>query len=339
MAFLRILLLALVVIGVSGRPAAAADTSKVDDGLDEQLSEGIALRRAGKDDAALGVFLGLEKRAPDSVRVLLHITTAALAAGRWTMAYDYMQRASAHKDEPYYQRYKSAIENVERVISQRIGQFRVQGSPVGAEVRLSGALVGTLPMADAKAVEVGSYMLEVSKPGYFALRRPVTIAGDGGLTQEDITLGEQKPFSASPALGQMAAQGDVPADSTPALPGAWWQSRSITWTLLGVGIAAGATSGAAFVVREIDAAHWNDNSSCLDPGSAGTTRQQKCTGVHRDIETAQTVGIATGIAAVALGGAALAHWLATPSRPASDRAHAKVDCAPGLASVVCSGSF
>ena len=40
------------------------------------------------------------------------IATAAQAVGKWTVAYDYLQKASNRRDDPYYQRHKAAIENV-----------------------------------------------------------------------------------------------------------------------------------------------------------------------------------------------------------------------------------
>jgi hypothetical protein len=339
-AIARMLLVVAVAIGAADRTAAAAEPVPAETAIEDQITQGIALRRAGKDDAALSLFLDLEKRAPESVRLLLHITTAALAAGKWTMANDYMQRASAHKDDPYYQRHKAAIENVERAIAQRVGQFRAHGFPLGAEVRLSGEVIGTLPMANAKAVEVGSYTLEVSKAGYFPLRRPVTIAGDGSLTQEDVDLREQKPFQISAAAGQTALQAVPVADTGPAPPAVWWRARWVTWSLLGVGAAAGATSGIAFAIRENDASRWNSN--VCGPTNSNQTRGGVCGQTHQDIEVAQNVGLATGIAAVGFGGAALVHWLATSPHQAevtNRPQQAQTGCTPGFGSVVCFGSF
>jgi PEGA domain len=333
-------LVAIMTMGVT-YPAAAAEPAITDTAFEDQINQGIALRRAGKDDAALGVFLDLEKRSPDSVRLLLHITTAALAIGEWTVAYDYMQKAAAHKDDPYYQRHKAAIETVDRAIAQHVGQFRANGSPAGAEVRLSGAVIGTLPMGDAKPIEVGSYMLEVSKPGFFPLRRPVTIPNDGTLAQEEVDLREQKSFSASVALGQPASQSEPTPDSGPSSPEVvWWRSRAVTWSLLGVGVAAGAASGIAFGIRENDVNVWNSNS-CLNPGNPMETRGDKCPGRRHDIDVAEDVGIATGIAAAAFAAAALVHGLATSQRSTEGATHAEahVGCTPGLGSVVCSGSF
>ena len=150
----RILFLLFVAFLGDATPSAAAEMAENDADVEGQVAQGIALRRSGNDEAALAVFLDLEKRDPDSVRVLLHISTAALAAGRWLLAYDYLQKASLHKDDPYYQRHRVSIENVERTIAERVGQFRARGTPAGAVVRLSGEVIGALPMDSVKAIEV-----------------------------------------------------------------------------------------------------------------------------------------------------------------------------------------
>ena len=345
-AIVRMLFVVAVAIGIADQAAAAAEPVPAETAIEDQITQGIALRRAGKDDAALSLFLDLEKRAPESVRLLLHITTAALAAGKWTIANDYMQKASAHKDDPYYQRHKAAIENVERAIAQRVGQFRAHGSPQGAEVRLSGEVIGTLPMANAKAIEVGSYTLEVSKAGYFPLRRPITIAGDGSLTQEDVDLREQKPFQISAAAGQTALQA-VPVADTVTPPQTGLRARWITWTLAGAAVVVAGASGISFAIREQKANQWNDNSPnapCFSRTQPALTREQICGNtVRRDLKLAEGIGIGTGIAAVALGGAALVHWLATSrgDRPTelTVPASAKAACSPGLGTIVCSASF
>ena len=46
------------------------------------LKRGIQLRREGQDEAALAVFKEAETLAPNSVRVLLHVATAAQAASK-----------------------------------------------------------------------------------------------------------------------------------------------------------------------------------------------------------------------------------------------------------------
>lgn len=323
------------------RPAtASAETGQGESTVEDQIAQGIGLRRAGNDQAALRLFLDLEKRNPDSVRLLLHITTAALATGKWTTAFEYMQRASAHKEDPYYQRHLDAIENIEHAIAQHVGQFRARGTPSGAEVRLSGEVIGTLPMEQPRALEVGSYVLEVSRPGYFSVRRPITIGADGSLTQEDVDLRELPVPTSSPTGTSWllpTPEGERRADE-------WWRARWVTWSFFGAALAAGTASGISFGVRAAEVSHWN-SISCLSTEQPTQTRGNLCGPTLTAIHTAQDVGIATGAVALVFGGATLVHWLAFEQRPEIHRS-ASVNgfagplfCDPGLGGVICRGSF
>jgi hypothetical protein len=156
------------------------------------LRRGIQLRREGADEAALGVFLEAEAQSPDSVRVLLHVATAAQAASKWLMADEYLKKAAAHESDPYYQRYRAEIEEVRAATAQRVGQFRAVGEPEGAQVSLNGQVVGTLPMEAPKTVEAGTYVLEVTKPGFYRLRRPISVPG-AVLTRETVSLNVRPP--------------------------------------------------------------------------------------------------------------------------------------------------
>jgi hypothetical protein len=340
---LPMLLVTVVLVGPVGRAFAAepTDWGENDIGIDEAVSRGIALRRSGNDEAALAVFLEVEKRDPNSVRLLLHISTAAVAVGKWVMAYDYLQKATNHREDPYYQRHLAAIENVARTIGERVGQFRARGVPAGAEVRLNGELVGTLPMNQGTPLEVGSYMLEVSRPGYFPLRRPITIAGQG-TAQEDVELRTLDTVAISSGTQSADSQATAPSGDT-GKPQTGLRARWVTWTLAGVAAAAAVTSGVSFAIREQKANEWNNSSICLSQAFPQMTRGEVCPNTRHAIDLAQGVGIGAGVAAVAFGGAALVHWALTTrvgrSSDETTSAAAPAYCSPGLASIVCSGSF
>jgi hypothetical protein len=309
--------------------------------IDDAVRRGIALRRSGDDEAALDLFLDLEKRAPNSVRVLLHVSTAALAVGKWVMAYNYLEKASSHPDDLYYRRHLVVVESLSRTIGERVGRFRVRGTPAGAEVRLNGDLVGTLPMDVGKAVETGAYTLDVSKPGYYPLRRPITVTGHGTLTQEAVELRELKPLP-------MSSTGPDPTSSAPLVDSARLRAgprgQWMTWALTGGAVFAAASSGVAFAIREGKVDEWNDNSAtapCLRQTNPTLTRGQIWNGsVRHDIEVAQDVGIAAGIASVGLGGAAFIDWLMTRRGDRStDSAFERAGCRPAFGAIACSGTF
>jgi PEGA domain len=302
------------------------------------LKRGIQLRKDGKDEEALAVFLDAESQAPKSVRVLLHVATAAQAASKWLMADEYLKKAMSHGDDPYYLKYKDEIEEVRLATAQRVGHFRALGEPDGAEVVLNGQVIGTLPMETPKTLEAGTYIMEVTKPGYFRLRRPISVGG-GVLTRESVQLNERAPGSVDPA---------DPQTGVAAEPKSYWGSSAFTWTLAGIGAAAGVTSGISFYLREQAVEHWNDDARCTSQENPDVPRSEICSDVRNDIDTAEQVGIITGVIGVAFAGAALTHWIATggDSEPGMDtaerrerRSAAQVQCSPGLMNLVCSGTF
>lgn len=301
------------------------------------LKRGIQLRRDGQDEAALAVFQEAEAQAPNSVRVLLHVATAAQAASKWLLADEYLKRADSHNTDPYYQKYRAEIDEVRATTAQRVGHFRVVGEPSGAEVILNGQVVGTLPMENPKTLEAGTYVLEVSKPGFFRLRRPLSVPG-GVLTRETVDLNERTGNGPDPADGTQGA---------PAEPTSFWASSGLTWTLAGVAAAAGVTSGVSFFLRERAADHWNDDNRCLSQTDPAEPRSSLCGNVRNDVDAAEQVGIISGVVGIAFAGAALTHWIATSgSDPGVDTADRRsgdsashVQCSPGLMTMVCSGSF
>src|SRR3954471_17766853 len=99
---MKLLLAALLALSFAVPPRAGSDANGDDPQLEAPIQQGIALRRAGNDEGALALFMDLERNQPESVRVLLHVTAAAQATGRWMMAYTYLQKALAHKNEPYF---------------------------------------------------------------------------------------------------------------------------------------------------------------------------------------------------------------------------------------------
>jgi hypothetical protein len=271
--------------------------------------------------------------------VLLHVATAAQAASKWLMADEYLKKAMSHQDDPYFVRYRNEIEEVRAATAQRVGHFRAVGEPDGAEVILNGQVVGTLPMENPKTLEAGTYVLEVNKAGYYRLRRPISVPG-GVLTRETVELNE-RPENAPDPL--------APGGGQPAEPPSFWASSGMTWTLAGVAAAAGVTSGVSFFLRERAAEHWNDEDRCLSSATTEVNRSRSdlCSNVRNDVDTAEQIGLVSGVVGIAFAGAALTHWIATSSsssEPADSAKHEQkstgsVNCSPGLLSVVCSGSF
>lgn len=308
------------------RGAAAQEASS----LEALIQEGIRLRREGEDEKALDVFRQAERLQPSSVRVLLHLATAAQAAGHWVEADTYIRRVFEYRDDPYYRRYQSDIAMVEQLISARVGRFQVVGSPEGAEVRLNGRLVGHVPMAEPQRLEAGNYQLEVVSNGHYSLRRPQRIPG-GVLTREVVELGPERGSAASSARAE--------AESS---SGSWWSEPWVGWSLAGASAASLVTAGIAFSIREQQASQWNDDSRCVLPG--GRTREQQCGSDLGDARLAERIGITASIGAAVFAGAAALQFLTssddeTPEQSESASSGWNASCAPGWLGVSCEGRF
>jgi hypothetical protein len=298
--------------------------------LEELIQESIRLRREGEDEQALNVLRQAEQLDPSSVRVLLHMATAAQAAGHWLEADEFIRRVFEHRDDPYFRRYEGDIESLHRNIESRIGRFQVVGAPAGAEVRLNGHSIGTLPMSGPHRVEAGVYQLEVVSSGHYTLRRGERIPG-GVLTREVVSLDPEAPGAVQSGS---VAYGDRP----------WWRERWLGWTLAGVGAASAVGAGVAFAVREQKAAEWNDDGRCVLPD--GRTREQTCGGDFGAARVAERVGIASTVGALLFGSAAVLQlqFLArddeggsAPSEP--PRQGASATCGPTWLGVTCAGAF
>jgi hypothetical protein len=327
---------------------AATPVFAAEDAVVEALIQrGIQLRRNNSDEEALAVFLEAEKQDPTSVRVLLHVVTAAQAAGKWLLADSYMRKVTALDSDPYYQRHNDAIEVVRRSIAARVGTFQAQGGPDGASVRLDGQLVGTLPMTAPASIEAGAYLMEVHKPGFYRLRRNVTISG-GVLTREPVELnravargdlGAGPGTAGAAALGEGGVGGEEPEKT-------WWQSPAVGWTFLGLGVASGVASGISFATREDRVDRWNDDR-CIPEGTPMVTREESCGQFKDQAETAQTIGIVTAVVGVVFTGVGITQLLTSGGSDATvaeDTASAQQgltlkECGAGFLTIACRGSF
>jgi hypothetical protein len=278
---------------------------------DKFVESGIRLRAEGKDAEALKAFEKAAEIDPDSVRIQLHLATVHQALGDWLAADQYLSMALRRQNHPYVNRHRKTLEEAQRVINANIGSLEVDGEPAGAEVRLNGRLVGTLPLAEPIRAIIGSYLLEVRLDRHYTAQRPIVITG-GGLVRESFQL---EPLPAEQRAAPRATPLPAPAESVvninderPARP---W----LSWTLGGASAAAGATTVVAVVLREVHAGRWNDNGRCL---RVNQTREQVCGGERQAAETAGTVALAGGVVTGLLAAGALVNAFAfsAPNAPA-----------------------
>jgi hypothetical protein len=309
--------------------AAHAQSARRPEEADQFVAEGIELRARGKDNEALRAFQRAEALDPDSVRVQIHLATVYQALGNWLLADEYLSKALARQNHPYVNRHRQTLEDAKRVIDANIGQLEIDGEPAGAEVRLNGRLVGTLPLARAIKATVGSYELEVRREGHYSAQRPIVIAG-GALVRESIHL--------EPLPSDLRAEVQA-RSSTSGMADGIDDSRVrpwLTWTLAGAAGLAGTVTVGAIVLREVHAGRWNDNSRCLE---IERTRAEVCGDERDKANTAETVAVVSGVlAGVFATGAALNAFGVFDSDEPPGEAGLR-GCRLGFSGASCFGAF
>jgi TPR repeat/PEGA domain len=325
-----LLLMACLPCAISGEAQAQSSGRAENPEADKFVAEGIELRARGKDTEALRAFQKAAEIDPDSVRVQIHLATVYQALGNWLLADEYLSMALARQNHPYVNRHRQTLEDAKRVIDANIGRLEVEGEPAGAEVRLNGRLVGTLPLAAPIRSTIGSFMLEVRHEGHYTAQRPITITG-GGLVRESVRL---EPLPADAAFrGGASGSGDASGTIADIDGGG---SPWLTWTFIGAAGVAGATTVGALIFREVHAGRWNDNARCLE---VDRTRSEVCGDERDKANTAETVALVSGAltGAFALGAVLSAVGVFESEAPPSELGLR--GCNLGFAGASCFGTF
>jgi len=324
--------LATVVPCAIAGSAKAQSTSRAENPeADKFVAEGIELRARGKDTEALRAFQKAAEIDPDSVRVQIHLATVYQALGNWLLADEYLSMALSRQNHPYVNRHRQTLEDAKRVIEANIGRLEIEGEPAGAEIRLNGRLVGTLPLAAPIRSTVGSFVLEIRHAGHYTSQRPIVITG-GGLVRESVSL-EPRPVGEAWRAGGAARanSGEMPDGAESGGGPAW-----LTWTLGGMAGVAGVTTVGALIFREVYAGRWNDNARCLE---VQRTRAEVCGGERDKANAAETValvgGAVTGVFAI---GAALNAFGVFESEAPPGEVGLR-SCNLGFAGASCFGTF
>jgi tetratricopeptide repeat protein/PEGA domain-containing protein len=301
---------------------------------DKFVAEGIELRARGKDNEALKAFQKASEIDPDSVRVQIHLATVHQALGNWLLADEYLSMALARQNHPYVNRHRQTLEDAKKVIEGNIGRLELEGEPAGAEVRLNGRLVGTLPLSTPIRSTIGSYLLEVRREGFYAVQRPIVLTG-GGLVREAIHL-EPLPADGEGWRARNAVQpGAAPAvmrDGVEDSSGHAW----LTWTLAGAAGLAGVTTVTALVLREGYAGRWNDNQRCLD---ADRTRAEVCGDERDKAQTAESFALVSGMLTGVFAAAATLDAFGVFEADAPPGEAGLRGCNLGFAGASCFGTF
>jgi hypothetical protein len=297
--------------------------------VNAMVHQGVELRRQRRDREALEVFLRAWE-VSHAPRVMAQIGFAELALGRWVDAEAHLTEAHSAATDPWIAEHRALLEESLRDVGQHVGSLDVRGNVAGAEVRVEGHRVGSLPFARLVRVAAGTTTLEVGAPGYLPVRRSIVVA-PGSLTRETVSLlAIDGPFGSTPPLLDDARPPvAVSHDAGPTM-------RALGWTaaggaLLGVGIGV-----AALVVRNDAVGRWNSDA-CL---ANGRTRLENCGDEQDTAVTFGAVSVAAWVTGAALAVTSVVLFVAAPSSAGRSRA-GSIGCGigPGDVGVTCGGTL
>lgn len=162
-----------------------ADASSNPD-AEAMVQQGVALRRAGNDQAALESFRRAFALSP-SPRIRAQMALAEQALGQWAAADVDLRAALADQADSWIQRNRSLLEEAQTTINTRLATVGVSCSQPGARLFVNDREVGTFPLQEPIRVESGSVVLEVRLDGYRTIQRPITVEA-GRTFRESFTL-------------------------------------------------------------------------------------------------------------------------------------------------------
>jgi hypothetical protein len=223
---------------------------------DDLMKQGLAERRKSHDREALDLF----KRAYEldhSARAMAQIGLAEQALGSWADAETHIDAALAHRDDPWIRKNESVLRRSKDAVAAHLGSLELWGTPEGAEVVVNGSSAGTLPLASALRVPVGTVAVTVRADGYVEASRVLDITA-GTMARERFALARKSAPTVTlvgaagrdgTAGGRDQPQLDLTARSTEpqeeTQPHPVWK-RWWFWTAVGTVVAAGAVT--AFLV-------------------------------------------------------------------------------------------
>ena len=253
-------------------------------GDDARITEGVQLRSEGRDLQALEVFREAYAARP-TPRALAQIGLAEQALGRWIEAEADLERALAQQGDGWVTRHRGQLDAALAIVQHHLGWVAVESSISGAELWIDGERAASLPRVEPLRAVAGAVVLEVRAAGYDPLRRTIEVE-PGERAQERFVL---VPSRAAPS----------PVDSPRTTPPSAAPQRRMAWVTGATGITLVAGGAVANVVRESNAAVYNDPKQCAPP--PGKTVDDVCGGRRRAVnaaEGAMIVGYAAGGAAL-----------------------------------------
>lgn len=242
------------------------------------IDQGVERRRAGDDEGALELFT----RAWDAghtPRARAQMALVEQALGSFVDAETHMLEALAVRSNEWIATRRADLELALEAIQLRLGYLEVRGGIAGADLRLDGRSVGTLPLGHRIRLAAGSYRMEVVARQHYPFARHITIAPEG-TTRETVVLTRTPTAPGSEADGGSGEPRRRVGGRLRPIVGASF--------LVGGGVML-ATSAITFTLRQRRANDYNSDD-CL---VGGATRGETCGGLYDGALRAQRASAAT----------------------------------------------
>jgi tetratricopeptide (TPR) repeat protein len=305
--------LALPLVALMVATTAQAQDGSIASQAEVLIDEGVALRRAGDDEAALARF----QAANDlfhSARAWAQIALVEQALGRWIDAEAHLREALA-SHEPWIEERRETLAAQLEVIRGHLGRLEVSGGVRGATITVNGTPAGALPLSSAVWVEPGAVVVEVVADGFMPFAW-TGIASAGEVATLHVRLETDAVIATGDEAEDAAPAASVPPSSSP-LP-------ALGWAAVGTGAAGLVLSAIALGVRNAEAEAFNGEACLAD----GMTRGENCRG-HYDAALAwESTTIGAFVAGLVLAGGGVALVLVGGASGEEQEATSTVACVP-----------
>jgi tetratricopeptide (TPR) repeat protein len=303
----------------SGSAAAQLAEPTESGSADELVARGVELRKAGDDRGALDAF-SRAYAVDKAPRARAQMALAEQALGRWVDAYDHLQEALRHGEDPWIREHEATLDKALGEIDAQLGSLEVWCNVPGAAISVDGRLLGRAPLPGPVKLVAGQSVLSVVAPDHFDVVRRLQIDA-GKLSRAEVTL--------TRSAGQVAP-GARPTTPAPD------EGSSRDWLMYGsIGLAAvGVTAGVTgYVIREVNVNLYNDDSRCRQ--TPEIPRSEECPDEAAAFRRGELIAIVGFSSAAVFGALGLYLWL---DRPKSTKS-AALACGASLARVACAGTF
>lgn len=303
--------------------------------IDATIQRTNAMRQAGRDADAVALLRPLLTCGPNP-RLRATLGLAELAAALWVQGFQHLSSALGATGDAWVTPRRATLQAALDQARIHVGYLEVSANVPGAELRIGGEMVATLPMSGPLRVAAGTLTYELSADGYVSELRRVEVAGNDVLTREHVLLApgpaEVSRPMVSPTLTPASATRAASAiEPTP--PTTSYAHQIIGWSMIGVAAVGIGVGVWATLSRDDSIDAFNNNPYCRTVSQRET---DGCVQAQSATDRLLPLMVASYAAAgaLAIAGAVLVAT-ATSARPTQGA----LRCAPGLLSVGCEVRF